>query len=59
MKIMKHYEKIQKNTKTLTFLNRIATKIIKNMKNTKNAKQIIFLNRTAAKIMTNVKKYKK
>ena len=29
-KIMKKYEKIQKNTKTLTFLNMIATTIMNN-----------------------------
>ena len=43
-KIMKNYEKLQKMTKTLTFLTMIATKIMKNDKNiqkiTKNDKHI-------------------
>ena len=50
-------------SKTLTFLNMIAAKIMKNYENyqklQKMTKTMTFLNMIAAKIMTNYKKYKK
>ena len=68
-KIMNIYEKIQKMTKQLTFLNMIAAKIMNNyeklIKITKNNKKWqkhwhfwIWLQRNKWKIIKNTKKYK-